>query len=159
MSTAKNTISHFHSLESRLIEFGFNCHHPASNAGMSVPLLSVALACLMALFRSDDLSKRVSQVELTNLLRDAGKALLDPRLAASGSHATRLDEAISTQMVRAINKVSHLNWSSTLETTTINVLHFSDLAGRPSSDWCHTAYLNTSLDEIATEAFFGWLQW
>lgn len=72
---------------------------------MSVPLLSVNLASLMAIFRSDDISKTVRVEDLTVLIKEAGKALLDPRLAASSqSHA--LDEATSTQMVRAINKVN-----------------------------------------------------
>ena len=46
--------------------------------------------------------------ELVSLIRDAGKALLDPRLASSssGPDSSQLDEATSTQMVRAINKVS-----------------------------------------------------
>jgi transcriptional regulator len=84
----------------RLIPFGFNCHQHVNNAGISVPLLSVDLACLMALFRSEETAKEVLQDDLTILIREAGKALLDPRLAASS-----LDEAISTQLVRAINKV------------------------------------------------------
>ena len=91
-----------------LIGFGFNCHDPSFHAGMSVPLLSVALASLMALFRSETFATRVDQDELTILIREAGKALLDPRLASSSSAETssRLDEATSTQMVRAINKVN-----------------------------------------------------
>ena len=86
-----------------LVGFGFDCHEASSSGGISVPLLSVDLACLMALFRSDDLSKKVSEDVLTVLIREAGKALLDPRLASSSS--STLDEATSTQMVRAINKV------------------------------------------------------
>ena len=75
---------------------------------MSVPLLSVTLACLMALFRSEEFATRVMEDELVSLIRDAGKALLDPRLASSssGPDSSQLDEATSTQMVRAINKVS-----------------------------------------------------
>src|SRR5687767_11026201 len=92
----------------RLIDFGFNCHTEDINASMSVPLLSVNLACLMAIFRSDDFSKQVSEDILSVLIRGAGKALLDPRLAnnSPNSNNLRLDEAISAQMVRAINKVS-----------------------------------------------------
>lgn len=73
---------------------------------MSVPLLSVNLACLMAIFRSDDLSKGVMVEDLTILIKEAGKALLDPRLTSSSTSPSKLDEATSTQMVRAINKVS-----------------------------------------------------
>jgi len=73
---------------------------------MSVPLLSVDLATLMAIFRSDDISKTIRVEDLTVLIKEAGKALLDPRLASS-SPSNALDEATSTQMVRAINKVSY----------------------------------------------------
>lgn len=71
------------------------------NTGMSIPLLSVCLATLMALFRDPDLAASVSQEELTMLIREAGTALLDSRLAASSD----LDEGTASQMVRAINKV------------------------------------------------------
>jgi hypothetical protein len=61
----------------------------------------------MALFRSDDLSSTLLQAEVTALIKEAGKALLDPRLVPSSSSAdpSKLDESTSTQMVRAINKV------------------------------------------------------
>lgn len=75
---------------------------------MSVPLLSVNLASLMAIFRSEDLATKVAVDDLTILIREAGKALLDRRLASSSSSTdeSKLDDATSTQMVRAINKVS-----------------------------------------------------
>lgn len=79
---------------------------------MSVPLLSVNLASLMAIFRSDDISKLVRVEDLTVLIKEAAKALLDPRLAAS-SQFNGLDEATSTQMVRAINKV-HTKFTSSI---------------------------------------------
>ena len=72
---------------------------------MSIPLLSVNLASLMAIFRSDDVAKSIRVEHLTVLIREAGKALLDPRLG-SASPTNALDESTSTQMVRAINKVS-----------------------------------------------------
>lgn len=68
---------------------------------MSIPLLSVCLATLMALFRDPELSTIVSQENLTLLIRETGTALLDSRL----SSASDLDEATGSQMVRAINKV------------------------------------------------------
>lgn len=89
----------------RLIAFGFDCHGPDCNGGMSVPLLSVNLASLMAIFRSEDVAKSIRVEDLTVLIKEAGKALLDPRLASS-SPTNSLDEGTSTQMVRAINKVS-----------------------------------------------------
>jgi hypothetical protein len=71
-----------------------------------VPLLSVNLACLMAIFRSDVLPHEVMVEDLTILIKEAGKALLDPRLASSpAGDPSKLDEETSTQMVRAINKV------------------------------------------------------
>jgi hypothetical protein len=72
------------------------------NAALSIPLLSVGLATLMALFRDPDLSIHVSQDDLTLLIRETGTALLDSRLAST----SELDEATASQMVRAINKVS-----------------------------------------------------
>lgn len=77
---------------------------------MSVPLLSVNLASLMAIFRSDDLATKVEVDDLTLLIREAGKALLDKRLSSSSSPSdgSKLDDATSTQMVRAINKVGSL---------------------------------------------------
>jgi hypothetical protein len=61
-----------------------------------VPLLSVDLASLMAIFRSNDLSKAVQVEDWAILIKEAGKALLDPRLA-SLSAGGLLDEAtIST---------------------------------------------------------------
>lgn len=68
---------------------------------MSVPLLSVCLATLMALFRDPALAARVTQDDLTLLIRETGTALLDPKL----SNASEMDEATGSQMVRAINKV------------------------------------------------------
>ena len=78
------------------------CGEESINAMMSIPLLSVCLATLMALFRDPDLSTLVSQDNLTLLIRETGTALLDSRLSSSSD----LDEATGSQMVRAINKVS-----------------------------------------------------
>lgn len=75
---------------------------------MSIPLLSVTLAALMALFREPRLSHNVTQDALALLIREAAKALLDPRLAMSSHHESQLDESTSSQMVRAINKVKTL---------------------------------------------------
>jgi hypothetical protein len=72
---------------------------------VSVPFLPVNLASLMAIFRLNDLSKAVQVEDWTILIKEAGKALLDPRLA-SLSAGGLLDEATtSMQMVRAINKM------------------------------------------------------
>jgi hypothetical protein len=86
----------------RLIGFAFRCGDPGINSGLSIPLLSVCLATLMAIFRDSALSFSVSQDDLTLLVRETGKALLDSRLAATSD----LDSATSSQMVRAINKLA-----------------------------------------------------
>jgi len=55
----------------------------------------------MALFRDSELSQKVSEDDMTLLIRETATALLDSRLSSS----SELDEATSSQMVRAINKV------------------------------------------------------
>ena len=104
----KDGISSLVETLTRLIDFGFKCHHQHISSGLSVPLLSVNLASLMAIFRSNDLATLVNVDDLTILIKEAGKALLDPRLAASSKSTdpSQLDEATSTQMVRAINKLA-----------------------------------------------------
>jgi hypothetical protein len=61
----------------------------------------------LPLFRNSGLSQNVTQDSLALFIGEAGKALLDPRLAVSSHHAmtSQLDESTSSQMVRAINKV------------------------------------------------------
>jgi cytoskeleton-associated protein 5 len=102
----KGRISEIVGILTQLIDFGFNCHPKNVSAGMSVPLLSVNLAGLMAIFRSSDLATLVNVDDLTILIKEAGTALLDPRLAQKSGDETQIDEATSTQMVRAINKLA-----------------------------------------------------
>ncbi|OEU12196.1 ARM repeat-containing protein [Fragilariopsis cylindrus CCMP1102] len=102
----KGRISEIVGIMTRLIDFGFNCHPNDISAGMSVPLLSVNLAGLMAIFRSSDLATLVNVDDLTILIKEAGTALLDPRLAQKSVDETQIDEVTSTQMVRAINKLA-----------------------------------------------------
>ena len=66
-----------------------------------IPLASICLATLMAIFRDNSISERVSVEELTLLFRDISTVLLDHRLSSG-----QLDEESGSQMVRAINKVS-----------------------------------------------------
>jgi hypothetical protein len=68
---------------------------------MLLPLLSLCLATLMALFRDEELALKISAEELTLLIREAGAALLDARLSSS----EELNEDTRSQMARAINKV------------------------------------------------------
>jgi hypothetical protein len=88
---------------SKLIGFSFKCGYPEFNSGISIPLLSVCLASLMALFRDPDVSAAVEQAPLTILVRETGTALLDARLSTSSGF---LPEATTTQMVRAFNRLS-----------------------------------------------------
>jgi len=84
------------------IRFALDSSDPSTNAGMSIPLLSVCLATLMAFFRDPELSPLITLDDLTLLIRETATALLDPRLASTSD----LNEATRTQMVKAINKVS-----------------------------------------------------
>jgi hypothetical protein len=86
-----------------VIGFACDCGEPSVKAGMSIQLLSVCLATLMALFRDSDLALQVTQEDLMLLVRETATALLDPRLVPG---ASELDEATSSQMVRAINKTT-----------------------------------------------------
>jgi cytoskeleton-associated protein 5 len=85
-----------------LIGFSFDCGDPSINAGLSIPLLSVCLATLMAMFRDADICAIVAQDQLGLLIREAGTALLDPRLSSTSD----INEATGSQMVRAINKLA-----------------------------------------------------
>ena len=85
----------------RLIGFTFCSGNKSVHSGIMLPLLSLCLATLMALFRDSDFASRVSPEELTLLVRETGTALLGPRL----SSLDHLSEEAGSQMVRAINKV------------------------------------------------------
>jgi len=86
----------------KIIPFAFDCGSPQINSGISVPLLSVCLASLMALFRDTEVSKDVSQDNIVFLVQQTASSLLDQRLSSS----SELDEATANQMVRAINKLA-----------------------------------------------------
>lgn len=58
----------------------------------------------MALFRDVNLALKVSEDDMTLLIKETGSALLDSRLSSSSN----LDESTSSQMVRAINKVCNM---------------------------------------------------
>ena len=89
-----------------VLKIAFKRGESSENAGMCVPLLSVVLATLMALFRDVHLAPFVSQDALIVLIRATGDCLLDSRLAVSATHVSGLDESTSSQMVRGMNKVS-----------------------------------------------------
>ena len=77
-----------------VLEFSF------SPEEICVPLLSVTLACLVAVFRSS-LSKLVPQGTLQKLLKIFCKCLLDSRLNSSGS-----DGDTQQQLLKAVNKLT-----------------------------------------------------
>lgn len=91
-----------------IMVYAFSCNFPENDSRIAVPLLSLALATLMALFRDPGLAHNITQDSLALLIREAGKALLDPRLAMSSHYAmaSQIDESTSSQMVRAINKLA-----------------------------------------------------
>jgi hypothetical protein len=89
-----------------VLTFAFEHGEKAENAGMCVPLLSVVLATLMALFRDVELAPIVSQDALLVLIKATGYCLLDSRLAVTATHVSGLDESTSSQIVRGMNKVS-----------------------------------------------------
>lgn len=92
-----------HSLiPSSVIRFSLDCLESSRTAGISIPLLSVSLASLMALFRCSDVASNVGVGDLTSLIRETGTILLDPRFSAESS----LDEATCAQMAKAINKTA-----------------------------------------------------
>ena len=80
------------------------------NMGILLPLLSLCLATLMAMFRVDEFALVVSSEELSQLIRVTGASLLDFRLSSSDE----LNEDTRLQMVRAMNKVSGLRSVTTV---------------------------------------------
>jgi len=85
-----------------VIGFSLSCQETSHNAGISIPLLSVSLATLMALFRFPDVASNVVVDDLTTLIRETATILLDPRFSASSD----LDDATCAQMAKAINKTA-----------------------------------------------------
>ena len=112
----------------RLIAFALQSGEKTVHAGMLLPLLSLCLAALMALFRDVEFGPAVSTEELTLLLRETGVALLDPRLSSD-----QLSEETGSQMVRAINKVTTQFFpndrpASATQTYNCNTILFTQLA-------------------------------
>lgn len=83
-----------------MIGLAFSGGNEVRNGGIMIPLASICLATLMAIFRDTSVSEKVSVEELTLLFRDLSTVLLDQRLSSG-----QLDEESSSQMVRALNKV------------------------------------------------------
>ena len=90
-----------------MLEFGFRCGSPTHATGISIPLISVSIAGLMAIFIDRDLASLVSEAAVSIAIRQACSSLLDHRLSAtSASGDYGLDPTTCKKMVKAINKVS-----------------------------------------------------
>lgn len=149
----KDSISDLVRILTQLIDFGFNCHTTNHNSGMSVPLLSVNLASLMAIFRSSDLATLVAVDDLTVLIKEAGKALLDPRLAppSKSVEGTQLDEATSTQLVRAINKLAVQAATGAKRENSIQALVTLQEQLSLNIDACEDPLFNSRLSRVVTK--------
>lgn len=91
-----------------MLEFGFRCGTPTNRDGLSVPLLSVSIAGLMAIFLDGKLASQVVPQSLSLVIYQGTAALLDKRLSATATpESSGLDSSTSKKMVKAINKVSH----------------------------------------------------
>merc|ERR1740136_50149 len=90
-----------------VLEFGFRCGTASSPDGLSIPLLSVAIAALMAIFLDSILSAQIPEKVLVLVIHRATSALLDRRLAGNSKRKDHgLDAATSKKMVKAINKLA-----------------------------------------------------
>jgi hypothetical protein len=90
----------------RVLDFGFKCGTPTHRDGLSVPLLSVSIAGLMAIFLDSSLAAQVNLSSLSVVIYQASASLLDQRLSSSSSTETSgLDTSTCKKMVKAINKV------------------------------------------------------
>ena len=89
-----------------MLDFGFRCGSPTHVNGVSIPLISVSIAGLMAIFVDPFLSDRVSESAVSITIRQATSSLLDHRLSATSASANYgLDPSTCKKMVKAINKV------------------------------------------------------
>ena len=90
-----------------MLEFGFRCGSPTHVTGISIPLISVSIAGLMAIFIDPGLAYQVSESAVSMAIRQAASSLLDHRLSATSASADYgLDPLTCKKMVKAINKVS-----------------------------------------------------
>jgi len=90
-----------------VLDFGFRCGSPTHPTGISIPLISVSIAGLMAIFTAPEVSSNVSEAAVSVTIRQAASSLLDHRLnATSSSAAFGLDPTTCKKMVKAINKLA-----------------------------------------------------
>jgi len=92
---------------SSVLEFGFKCGTLSDPDGLSIPLLSVAIAALMAIFLDKALSDMIPPKVLILVIHRATSGLLDRRLAGNSKRKNQtLDTSTSKKMVKAINKLA-----------------------------------------------------
>jgi len=143
----------------KLIELGFRCGSPAKDASLSMSLLSVNLATMMAIFRKVELAKLVSESALSSLLRQASEGLLDPRLSTTNSSSSKdssstLDETVSSQLVRAMNKLAIQSAISCQRNVSLQALMSLQIQYCMSSvNGRHDTQHNTRMSRIATKLF------
>ena len=85
-----------------VMAFSLECMDASNNSRISIPLLSVCLATLMALFRFPDVAGEIQVNNLTALIRETATILLDERFSSN----SELDDATCAQMAKAINKTA-----------------------------------------------------
>lgn len=93
-----------------MLEFGFRCGSPSNRNALSVPLLSVSIAGLMAIFLDGKLACQVNPQSLSLVIYQGTASLLDRRLSATATQEiSGLDSSTLKKMVKAINKVRATN--------------------------------------------------
>ncbi len=96
-------------LLTRVLEFGFRSGTPSNRNALSVPLLSVSIAGLMAIFLDGKLASNVTPQSLSLVIYQGTASLLDKRLSATATQeSSGLDSSTSKKMVKAINKVRNI---------------------------------------------------
>jgi len=91
----------------RIFAFALNCGFPSHKDGISIPLLSLSISSLVALFADSCISLLVSQNALTFVIKNAIMGLLDPRLAlTTKKENSSLSEDICKKLLKSINKLA-----------------------------------------------------
>ena len=137
-----------------VLEFGFRCGTPNHKEGLSIPILSVAIAALMAIFLDLELSALVSKNSLSMVIHQATSALLDHRLSGTGSVDFGLDASTCKKMVKAINKVWIVSSLFALSFLNKNTQHVSP-ARNSSYIWSKAACFHSNPALSATKVLYS----
>ena len=137
-----------------MLSYGFGSKKNHSTKSISIHILSVTLAALMAIFRDKELSNSVSESALSLLIEEASTALLDPRL---GGTSADMDPSTSTQLVKAINKLAIQSAIGSKRLNSLQALlslqlKFSSLAAT-LEDSDEERNMNNRLSRIITKLF------